>query len=88
MTENFQHIGGAKRKEPYHLLAISAPGWRDSQASPATLPCLNGLKGGRGQQISFASKSQSAADKRKRGPNGAAIWPSHHDQTLLILAMK
>ena len=34
------------------------------------------------------SAAESAADKAKQGPNGAAIWPSHHDQTLLILAMK
>jgi len=35
-----------------------------------------------------AKRSKSAADKAKRGPNGAAIWPSHHDQTLLNIAMK
>ena len=30
--------------------------------------------------MAAAKRRKSAADKRKRGPNGAAIWPSHHDQ--------
>jgi hypothetical protein len=34
------------------------------------------------------SAAERAAKHANEGPNGTAIWPSHHDQNLLNIAMK